>query len=245
MSKNSSDTVCENRPSVHLLMEDDGLFYTPEELYAHTSSHFDPQQSARLKQIWVISAISGLVVLAFVFFVSGVDYYFLPQQSSDLPARRSCSCGTSVATAKALGCKYDTLAASWLPDACRDDELAAQFDVAGPAGNWTYWADKEQTREFNIEEVAMLPSTTGCFWATQRWHLLHCSYYWRKLYRSRTTGVQMEKHYDGIGHINHCEMMFLNPGDLNAIVTEASVGLDGDKLVLPKGGCGAQTEDVD
>lgn len=48
----------------------------------------------------------------------------------------------------------------------------------------------------------------------------------------------MEKHYDRLGHINHCEMMFLMPGDLDEIITEAAVGLSGDRLELgPSGGC--------
>jgi hypothetical protein len=52
----------------------------------------------------------------------------------------SCSCGENVAEAISKGCKYDLLASAWLPAQCRDDELSAEFDRAGPGlnGEWTY-----------------------------------------------------------------------------------------------------------
>jgi len=137
-----------------------------------------------------------------------------------------------------MGCKYDTLAACWLPDACRDDELSQEFDAAAPNGTWTYFANQGATRTLTLEELSDLPDGNNCFWVPQRWHLLHCTFYWKKLYRQRSTGVTMEKHYDGLGHINHCEMLLLKSGDLDEIITEAAVGLSGDRLALgPSGGC--------
>jgi hypothetical protein len=150
----------------------------------------------------------------------------------------SCDCGSSTSEARAMGCKYDTLAACWLPDACRDDELSREFDAAAPNGTWTYFADQGATRTLTIQELSDLPDGNNCFWVPQRWHLLHCTFYWKKLYRKRWTGVTMEKHYDGLGHINHCEMLLLKSGNLDEIITEAAVGLSGDRLNLgPSGGC--------
>ena len=50
----------------------------------------------------------------------------------------SCNCGESVKEAISHGCKYDSLAAAWLPDWCRDDELLAEFEKLGPNadGSW-------------------------------------------------------------------------------------------------------------
>ncbi|OAA69323.1 hypothetical protein LEL_10199 [Akanthomyces lecanii RCEF 1005] len=151
----------------------------------------------------------------------------------------SCDCGTSVSEARARGCKYDTLAASWLPDACRDDQLSADFDNAGPNGTWTYFANKEATTVLTIEQVAALPdSGLNCFWITQQWHLAHCTFYWKKLWRQRQIKVVIEHHYDCLGHIEHCERMLLKSGSLGDRVTEAAVGLSGDYLQLgPSGGC--------
>jgi hypothetical protein len=94
--------------------------------------------------------------------------------SAAISKRASCSCGKSLTEALEMGCKYDTLATCCLPDACRDDELSEEFDKSGTNldGSWTYYADKNQTRELTLEEVSMLPGTTGCFWASQRWHVL-------------------------------------------------------------------------
>lgn len=53
------------------------------------------------------------------------------------PAHRGCYCGTSSTEAKSMGCKYDSLAAAWLPEHCRDDELTAEFDRSGDGPNGT------------------------------------------------------------------------------------------------------------
>lgn len=50
---------------------------------------------------------------------------------------QGCYCGTSSAEAKSMGCKYDSLAAAWLPEHCRDDELTAEFDHSGDGPNGT------------------------------------------------------------------------------------------------------------
>ncbi|CAK7236352.1 hypothetical protein SEUCBS140593_009592, partial [Sporothrix eucalyptigena] len=166
----------------------------------------------------------------------------------------------SVAEARLHGCQYDTLAASWLPYASRDDELSQAFDRAGPGpgGAWTYYADAAATRVLTIEQVAALPDKPSCssgpdgdggncFWVTRRWHLLYCTFYWKKLFRQAATGVVMERHYNKTGHIEHCEALLVRRSGaevgckvygLDEVVTEAAVGLSGDRLELgPSGGC--------
>lgn len=84
----------------------------------------------------------------------------------------------------------------------------------------------------------MSPDGINCFWVSKRWHLLHCTFYWKKLFRKRATGVITEHQYDGIRHIEHCEHLLLDSGGLVDVVTEAAVGLRGDRLKLgPNGGC--------
>ncbi|KAI1126441.1 hypothetical protein F5Y10DRAFT_267104 [Nemania abortiva] len=200
----------------------------------------DPQP-ANPNRFWRLVALIAILAFALIAFVAVAHRRPTQKHHGHYDESVvSCDCGTSVAEARSMGCKYDTLAASWLPDACRDDELSAQFDQAGPNGtSWAYFADSKATMELSVEEVSRLPdSELNCFWVPQRWHLLHCTFYWKKLHRQRKTGVVLERHYNRIGHIEHCEMLLLSSEDLDGIVTEAAVGLSGDRLELgPSGGC--------
>lgn len=147
-----------------------------------------------------------------------------------------CSCGSSLADARALSCEYDTIAAAWLPPHCRDEELIAQFNAAGPGvdGTWTYYADEKGRESISTNEIALLPEneTQGFFFTTHRWHILHCSYYWRKLHRMvhgmQGAAKRIEHRFNTDGHIRHCEIMFLKRDGLEDIVTGSGVSLNAD-----------------
>ncbi|OQE07938.1 hypothetical protein PENVUL_c011G08899 [Penicillium vulpinum] len=118
----------------------------------------------------------------------------------------NCECGSSTTEAISKGCKYDTMSAAWLPVACRDDELSAEFDRMGPGpnGQWYYWADENRTRELSIEELSLLPDQGLPFFTNWDWHVAHCTYRWRKQLRPGFLFGRMniQAAYD---HIVHCE----------------------------------------
>jgi len=122
-----------------------------------------------------------------------------------------CDCGLSIATALARGCVYDTLAAAWLPPYCRDAELTSTFDVSGPGpnGEWSYYLDPTGAIPLSLAELAALGGTETKFWASRRWHVAHCLFYWQKLWRMRETGLVMEERFDGLDHIRHCSRLIL------------------------------------
>ncbi|KAK5657145.1 hypothetical protein OQA88_3202 [Cercophora sp. LCS_1] len=134
---------------------------------------------------------------------------------STLPTGLSiCDCGSSVQEALSLGCIYDTLATAWLPPACRDDALTAQFDRAGPGedGAWSYFADEAGAIPLTIADVAALGGTeNNTFWASRTWHMTHCIFYWQKYWRMRRTGAVMEERFDSLAHVKHCGELLLNP----------------------------------
>lgn len=142
----------------------------------------------------------------------------------------SCSCGgTTVAEAISRGCKFTPLAIAWLPPQCLDEELADEFDRAGPGGHWEYWADWNATIPLNREEVGLLADTEGAvFYTTQEWHVMHCMYTWRKHYRSKWTGVTIEARSNGIEHIKHCEGIVRDRAPLQKIWTMAGIELNAD-----------------
>ncbi|KAK6082457.1 hypothetical protein SCUP234_04296 [Seiridium cupressi] len=128
---------------------------------------------------------------------------------------KPCDCGDSTAEARQLGCDYDAMAAAWLPQHCIDKELLAEFNKAGdgPDGRWQYWAVANHTYEYKMEEVAQLADTPGkLFYTTPSWHAGHCFFYWRKIQRSKHTGVTIERRYDNERHTKHCGEMFKNHG---------------------------------
>ena len=57
----------------------------------------------------------------------------------------------------ARGYKHDAMATSWLPSACREDEVSVAFDHAGlsPIDGWTYYTDQAGSGTYTIEEVSM------------------------------------------------------------------------------------------
>ena len=148
----------------------------------------------------------------------------------------SCNCGETVAEAIANGCRYDSFAAAWLPPACRNDELIDRFERAGPNpdGSWPYYGDKNKTQLLSLEEVSMLPETGGHFFTTHQWHLVHCAYYWKKMFLAVEQGTIIEHRYNNLAHLDHCEMMFLKRDPLDTIVTEAGVALHSDIIVTAK-----------
>lgn len=148
-------------------------------------------------------------------------------EEADPPKPTSCDCGGNTKEAKALGCKYDSLAAAWLPEHCRDDELTAEFERSGdgPNGTWLYWADTKHTQVLTLDEVAVMADQPGMkFHMSNHWHVVHCIFYWRKEHRFRFNGKIVEPRSDNEAHIKHCGELILNP----AYGTIAGVALNTD-----------------
>ena len=57
---------------------------------------------------------------------------------------------------------------------------------------------------------------------------MHYYFYWRKLFRLEKTGIIIERHYDNMHHIEHCERITVGPGSMEDISTVAQVALLSD-----------------
>jgi hypothetical protein len=151
------------------------------------------------------------------------------------PAPIICNCGNSTAEAISRGCKFDSLATSWLPLVCRDDALTEEFDRSGPGpdGEWIYYLNQNLSEPIRLHQVAMLADAPIMddrqFWMTSEWHTAHCLFYWRKSLRStkrmnsggRSPGAdKIEETFSDVIHVDHCALEFLHrrkPGDLAVI----------------------------
>ncbi|KAL9110242.1 MAG: hypothetical protein Q9227_005149 [Pyrenula ochraceoflavens] len=153
----------------------------------------------------------------------------------------SCYCGTS--THEALtkySCLYDSAALAWLPPHCRDDPLLHTFETSGPNpdGSWPYFRDKNATVPLSLHEVAALADVPNAtFYLTHGWHVMHCVYYWEKLFRlegRRREGGEVdavvERRYGDVGHIRHCGELLRLRTPLERVDTIAGVRLDSDLL---------------
>jgi hypothetical protein len=74
----------------------------------------------------ICSLFTGIAVVAAL-------SVYEPRLQSHTVAVEPCSCGRNLAEARANGCKYDSVAAAWLPPACRDDENDMARSVIWPA----------------------------------------------------------------------------------------------------------------
>ncbi|KAI1374712.1 hypothetical protein F4677DRAFT_424524 [Hypoxylon crocopeplum] len=123
------------------------------------------------------------------------------------PTRKSCKCGDTVAEAIENKCRFDSMALAWLPDHCRDDELTREFDRSGdgPNGEWTYWRDREGTKEISTEEISQnAGNETFRVYMTSEWHVAHCLFYWRREHQFKVNGKTLDPRFDTENHIKHC-----------------------------------------
>lgn len=134
-----------------------------------------------------------------------------------------CNCGTSIAEALTLDCKYDSLSTSWLPPHCRDDGLTNLFEKSGPGpnGEWNYYASNRNTsRIFTLEELAQLaekPDSERVAWATVEWHNSHCFFTLLKQARGKVK-MQYTGFPSATAHAEHCAMNMAEGHPGNQIV---------------------------
>ena len=131
-------------------------------------------------------------------------------------------CGKSIAEAKAHGCDFEVLSGAWMPKACQDDDLNEEFR----AMNWTYWADSDKRVVIPEEKLAEREGEEGVYYTTQRWHVTHCAFQWRKLHKAWETGKEVEMGEHALGsmdHTLHCGSLYTDEVDLDSIQTRITV----------------------
>lgn len=180
-------------------------------------------KSSQLHQIILQNSAFRSLVL----FIIAISTFFVWTSIQARPT--SCSCGDSVQEAITNGCKFDAHAMAWLPDGCRDDELVSHFLTLGPHnGSWPFYTDQNATQELSLDELAWFadrPADENIFWTVHRWHVLHCVFYWKKLFRAGRVGASTEGNTNLMGHIEHCQGVFLVRDGLDAITTTGKVRL--------------------
>ncbi|KAH8700085.1 hypothetical protein BGW36DRAFT_256512, partial [Talaromyces proteolyticus] len=100
-----------------------------------------------------------------------------------------CFCGKTPADALQNGCKFDPFTLTWVPDACRDDDLIDEFNALGALYNhsWQFYTWPTHDRLVTLDEVSMMAEVASTkhdnrsiVTTTIDWHHTHCLYLWRK-----------------------------------------------------------------
>ena len=117
-------------------------------------------------------------------------------------SHRFTNCGTSRTTALAQDCTFDPVSFVWVPTRCSDPELTTQFLSLA---NWTWYTDKFGILPVPIDEV--LGGYHEQLYVTAKYHILHCTYMWRKMHRAMLNGWPLDNYISNYHHTGHCEMM--------------------------------------
>lgn len=205
----------------------------PEKEEARQFRHITPSRANLLPYIVVCFVTS--------FFWAGLFYLLHPGNNSNAPAAatsptggspsgrhnittdaRLLTCGTSVASAKANGCRYDVLLNNWVPEPCFDQEFVDEYL---DDGSWAAFADKAMTQPLTPQDM----SEREYYWTSLRDHVNHCAMMWRKqfwvLYEERRA---FDTVVSSPGHTDHCAQFLVDVGERNwTHPTKTEMGFSG------------------
>ncbi|KAL1859795.1 hypothetical protein Daus18300_009385 [Diaporthe australafricana] len=126
----------------------------------------------------------------------------LQEQELQIPEE----CGESSSEARDLGCIFDVIIMGWVPWRCHDAELAAEFLARD---EWAFYRAPNTTGpEIPISEI--LAGEWEEVYVDYKYHVVHCTYTWRKTQRAAMSGLVLDGYIADPHHTNHCEMMLLH-----------------------------------
>lgn len=126
-------------------------------------------------------------------------------QSSPL-ASRPYTCGNTTLSAIAQNCTFDPIYFSWLPAPCTDAPLTAAFLAQR---NWTWYFDRNGIGKQLAPREEVLQGEHDNLYVSAEYHILHCTYMWRKMHRAVSTGKLIDGYIGNLHHTSHCEKMIV------------------------------------
>lgn len=207
----------EHRPS----LEEDGS--AEEDTYS-TDALIKNVTTAQNKRKLLVSRVL-YVLFYFVIGIATLDslHHRIAEFKAPGPIA-NCVCKGTPTQAKSAGCMWDNMESAWVRNStqCVDFELLDEYNSIGngPNGNWQYWSIEPNGDHINItmEEASMRLGPKSNIWITYGNHINHCIFSWRKLHRSKWTGVKNLDHNDE-PHIKHCGKVALKRSPLDRINT--------------------------
>jgi hypothetical protein len=116
-------------------------------------------------------------------------------------------CGNTTIEARTNGCILDFIAGAWVPPACYDSELEAEFLSLS---EWHWFADAAGAEELSFEFIKETGGPNPIYVSTE-YHRQHCAYTWLKLHRAVILHVPIDTHIGGYLHSRHCSRGLAKP----------------------------------
>lgn len=164
-----------------------------------------PKSMSKSITVTLISIVVVLLLSMLVTLRIHSDHY---RQESSL------DCGSSRQEALAMGCKFDPMSFSWLQPDCYDSELTSQFLTLR---QWRWTTDRAGSDEVSFDDV--MKGKHELLYVSWEYHLLHCTYMWRKMHRAVLAGKRVDGYIGNYNHTSHCEKMLMENTALDEINT--------------------------
>ena len=182
--------------------------------------------------LWLFPTIATCLVLWSAFYAR-----FPPRAHSPTPSRWT-TCGSSPTRARARGCRFDILSFAWQTAECYDDDLMQEFIRYD---NWTFYAHFNST-ETVVDTAIALEGNRGLY-VDWKYHITHCTFMWRQMYRAYSLRGYIDSHLDNYNHTLHCQRTMLERDTpLESVVVVGALkypecrkisGVDGETTQLP------------
>jgi hypothetical protein len=189
----------------------------------------DRYQRKQRRRVFVVVGIvlCALLVLSIAQFILVIAHLHTSAHRYEEPWN-PLPCGLTPSTAAARGCHYSVILGDWLPPACYDAEMEAEYRSKS---SFTFYYSNasgtgpDLTRPLkSYSELAELPYPI-ITWSTWRYHMEHCLWSWYYLHRAIVMGRQVSENVASLNHTMHCmRMVMLEDQDFQAVITGAISG---------------------
>ncbi|KAK0112721.1 hypothetical protein ONS95_014457 [Cadophora gregata] len=141
--------------------------------------------------------------------VLGVQTLYMGQKLPTSPTGREFGgCGDSVASARALGCRFEPMSWQWVPEACYYAELIESFKETT---EWRFYGDYKLESKDELDCAEILAGDHEVVYTSDKYHLVHCAYQWIKVHQAWVNQKPIDNTAIALGHSKHCLMNVLNP----------------------------------
>ena len=108
-----------------------------------------------------------------------------PDPTLDITQSEENPCGTTANVARNRGCLFDPLTFAWLPPACYDYNLTADFLKVQ---DWSWWRERPDGSRRQLSLINVMQSSDEVLYVNWEYHRQHCVFMWKKLHRAMLSG---------------------------------------------------------
>ncbi|KAH8777673.1 hypothetical protein F5883DRAFT_639731 [Diaporthe sp. PMI_573] len=145
-----------------------------------------------------------------------------PLKLGEEPRENGPNCGSSPREARDLGCKFDLVLYSWVPEPCYDHEI----QVAYRERESEWWRERGGVGGEKISQDRAALGIEEAMWLSWDYHDYHCQFIWKMMTRIlRNTSMGVPGRLLEYHHTDHCIEVLkgIDPGPKEDISTKVSL----------------------